>query len=109
MSERLIKSKQRVQKHGEVFTPRWMVDKMLDVQGVKEATEDVTKTFLDIIIAKLIQSNWLNGLIDGLSARGCEKKVFYLPLFAFVILLGFKGCVGCVLQAGRYVPPNPPR
>ena len=40
-------SKQRVQKHGEVFTPAWMVRKMLDTPGVKEACESVYKTFLE--------------------------------------------------------------
>ena len=47
MEESLIKSKQRVQKHGEVFTPAWMVQKMLDTPGVKEACENVYKTFLE--------------------------------------------------------------
>ncbi|HEL1735026.1 TPA: methylase [Streptococcus suis] len=47
MEENLIKSKQRVQKHGEVFTPAWMVHKMLDTPGVKEACESVYKTFLE--------------------------------------------------------------
>ncbi len=32
-------------KHGEVFTPAWMVQKMLDTPGVKEACESVYKTF----------------------------------------------------------------
>ncbi len=27
----LIKSKQRVSEHGEVFTPEWLVDSMLDL------------------------------------------------------------------------------
>jgi hypothetical protein len=45
--ETIIKSKRRVQKHGEVFTPKWMVDKMLDVPGVKEACNSVTATFLE--------------------------------------------------------------
>jgi len=31
-TEQIIKSKKRVQKHGEVFTPGWMVNKMLDAQ-----------------------------------------------------------------------------
>lgn len=35
--EKLIKSKERVQQHGEVFTPQWMVKKMLDVEGIKQA------------------------------------------------------------------------
>ena len=43
----LIKSKARVQKHGEVFTPSWMVQKMLDTEGVKEACENRTATFLE--------------------------------------------------------------
>jgi hypothetical protein len=47
MSEKLIKSKARVQKHGEVFTPSWMVQKMLDTEGVKEACENLTATFLE--------------------------------------------------------------
>ena len=35
--ERLIRSKQRVADHGEVFTPSWMVENMLDlVQGESE-------------------------------------------------------------------------
>ena len=46
-SEKLIKSKERVQKHGEVFTPSWMVQKMLDTEGVKEACEHLTATFLE--------------------------------------------------------------
>ena len=47
MNEKIIKSKQRVQKHGEVFTPSWMAQKMLDTPGIKEATEDIYKTFLE--------------------------------------------------------------
>lgn len=47
LRENLIKSKHRVQKHGEVFTPSWMVQKMLDIPGVKEACENVSATFLE--------------------------------------------------------------
>lgn len=43
----LIKSKQRVQQYGEVFTPSWMVQKMLDTPGVKEASENIYATFLE--------------------------------------------------------------
>ena len=38
--EKLIKLKERVQQHGEVFTPQWMVKKMLDVEGIKQACEN---------------------------------------------------------------------
>lgn len=41
----LIKSKQRVADHGEVFTPAWMVDAMLDL--VKDETERIDSRFLE--------------------------------------------------------------
>lgn len=41
----LVKSKQRVADHGEVFTPAWMVDAMLDL--VKAETERVDSRFLE--------------------------------------------------------------
>jgi hypothetical protein len=41
----LIKSKQRVADHGEVFTPEWLVDAMLDL--VKEETERLDARFLE--------------------------------------------------------------
>jgi len=42
-----MKSKHRVQKHGEVFTPQWVVDKMIAIPGIKEKTEDLFATFLE--------------------------------------------------------------
>jgi len=41
----LIKSKKRVADHGEVLTPRWLVEKMLDL--VKGETERVDSRFLE--------------------------------------------------------------
>ena len=41
----LIKSKRRVADHGEVFTPPWLVEKMLDV--VKGETERIDSRFLE--------------------------------------------------------------
>ena len=41
----LIKSKQRVADHGEVFTPPWMVEAMLDL--VKGETERIDSRFLE--------------------------------------------------------------
>src|SRR6202050_2573910 len=41
----LIKSKKRVADHGEVFTPPWMVEAMLDL--VKHETERVDSRFLE--------------------------------------------------------------
>src|SRR5471030_871541 len=41
----LVKSKQRVADHGEVFTPSWMVETMLDL--VKGETERIDSRFLE--------------------------------------------------------------
>jgi hypothetical protein len=41
----LIKSKRRVADHGEVFTPRWLVENMLDL--VKGETERIDSRFLE--------------------------------------------------------------
>ena len=40
-----IKSKKRVTDHGEVFTPAWMVDAMLDL--VKDESERIDSRFLE--------------------------------------------------------------
>ena len=44
-SAKLVKSKQRVADHGEVFTPPWMVEAMLDL--VKGETERIDSRFLE--------------------------------------------------------------
>src|SRR5439155_8950298 len=41
----LVKSKQRVADHGEVFTPPWLVEAMLDL--VKGETERIDSRFLE--------------------------------------------------------------
>ena len=43
--EDLVKSKQRVADHGEVFTPAWLVEAMLDL--VKDETERIDSRFLE--------------------------------------------------------------
>jgi len=44
-AEQLVFSKQRVADHGEVFTPAWLVDAMLDL--VKDETERIDSRFLE--------------------------------------------------------------
>ena len=48
-SEQLIKSRQRVKEHGEVFTPRRMVDQMLDLvqADLETGPQFVDKTFFE--------------------------------------------------------------
>ena len=62
MKEETIKSKLRVQKHGEVFTPKRIVNKMLDIPEVKDACENLTATFLDMIMPLTIQFNRIKSL-----------------------------------------------
>ena len=50
-----IKSKRRVADHGEVFTAEREVNAMLDL--VKQETERVDSTFLEIKLPYLIQQN----------------------------------------------------
>lgn len=45
--ESLIKSASRVKEHGEVFTPKWVVDKMLSQPEIKPALNSLTATFLE--------------------------------------------------------------
>ena len=50
-----IKSKKRVQEHGEVYTNPREVNAMLDL--VKHETERIEIRFLEIIMQRLIQFN----------------------------------------------------
>ena len=45
--EKIIKSKKRVQNHGEVFTPIRIVKKMFDLPNIREACQNLTSTFLE--------------------------------------------------------------
>lgn len=42
-----VKSGERVKKYGEVFTPQWMVDLMLNQGGIPEKLKDPYATFLE--------------------------------------------------------------
>ncbi|MCA1292773.1 methylase [Paenibacillus sp. alder61] len=45
--EKIIKNKKRVQNHGEVFTPKRIVNKILDLPNLREACLNLTSTFLE--------------------------------------------------------------
>lgn len=47
MTEQLIKSKERVKNHGEVFTPKKVVDFMLNQPEIQEKLKSLTSTFLE--------------------------------------------------------------
>ena len=47
MTEKLIKSANRVKNHGEVFTPKRIVDRMLNQPEITEKVNDLYATFLE--------------------------------------------------------------
>lgn len=91
MEENIIKSKERVQKHGEVFTPSWMVQKMLDSPGIREKTEDIYATFLEPSAG---DGNFLAAILEKkLSAvtRNYDKKNWKTKsLFALSSIYGIE-------------------
>ncbi|ALJ20608.1 hypothetical protein [Microbacterium sp. No. 7] len=69
-AQRLVKSKQRVADHGEVFTPGWMVEDMLDL--VKHESERIDARVLEPAFMRksdVSRDNGRNALEqDGLAA-----------------------------------------
>lgn len=47
VNEKIIKSKKRIQNHGEVFTPKRIVKKIFDMPNIREACKNLTSTFLE--------------------------------------------------------------
>lgn len=87
----IIKSKKRVQNHGEVFTPKWIIDKMLDTPGVKEACENIEATFFEpsagegaFLVVVLIRK------LEMVSSRYNDslKQYEHYSLFALTTLYG---------------------
>lgn len=89
--ERLIKSKQRVADHGEVFTPAWMVESMLDL--VKEESDRIDSRVLEpacgsgnfllpVLVRKLVTVHLRHGKSDF------EKR--HYALFALMCTYGIE-------------------
>jgi len=89
MNERLIKSKKRVKEHGEVFTPNWMVEKMLDL--VKTETDDIYKTFLEPAAG---DGNFLTAILKRKleAVKQCYDKRYWQTksLFALASIYGIE-------------------
>lgn len=89
--EKLIKSKERVQQHGEVFTPQWMVKKMLDIEGIKQASESIDATFLEPaagdgnFLVKILERK-LKSVTDNFSSGHWKTK----SLFALSSIYGIE-------------------
>jgi len=88
----LIKSKKRVADHGEVFTPDWLVEKMLDL--VKGETERIDARFLEPACGN---GNFLVPILQRKLAAvelKCGKSEFDKRHYA---LLGLMCCYGIEL------------
>ncbi|MBO4400286.1 MAG: Eco57I restriction-modification methylase domain-containing protein [Selenomonadaceae bacterium] len=78
--ETLIKSRQRVQQFGEVFTPSWMVKKMLAVPDIQAALRDPASKFLEPCCG---EGAFLTEIL--------RLKLFYHPAFPWHILRSLYG------------------
>lgn len=90
-AQRLVKSKQRVADHGEVFTPAWMVENMLDL--VKHESERIDSRVLEpacgsgnflvpVLARKLVTVQLRHGMSDF------EKR--HYALFALMCTYGIE-------------------
>lgn len=94
----LIKSKKRVADHGEVFTPDWLVEKMLDL--VKGETERIDSRFLEPACGS---GNFLVPILQRKLAAvelKCGRSEFDKRHYA---LLGLMCCYGIELLADNIV------
>lgn len=84
-----VRSRQRVIDHGEVFTPRWMVDAMLDL--VKDESERIESRFLEPACGS---GNFLIPVLERklttVKAR-YSKSEFENPHFALLALMSIYG------------------
>jgi len=87
----LIKSKQRVADHGEVFTPPWMVEAMLDL--VKEESERIDARFLEPACGSgnfLVQILWRKLVAVRLKYGESEFERHHYSLLALMCAYGIE-------------------
>lgn len=73
MPEKLIKSKERVKKFAEVFTPQWVVKKMCDLleqENVGEDCFEIHKTFIEPCCGT---GNFIVEIIERKLKRHCKS------------------------------------
>lgn len=87
----LVKSKQRVADHGEVFTPDWLVNAMLDL--VNEETERIDSRFLEPACGS---GNFLTQVLRRklaaveLKYRNCDFEKRHYSLLAVMCIYGIE-------------------
>ncbi len=89
LSENLVRSRQRVADYGEVFTPSWMVEDMLNL--VKEETERIDSRFLEPACGS---GNFLKSVLTRKLAvveKKYKKSEFELKHYALFSLMCIYG------------------
>lgn len=89
--EELVKSRQRVEDHGEVFTPSWMVEDMLDL--VKDESERIDSRFLEPACGsgnflKVVLSRKLATVQNRYGKSDFERR--HYALFALMCIYGIE-------------------
>ena len=102
---RLIKSRERVQKHGEVFTPLWMVRLMLSNPPIQEKLRDVHATFFEpaagegAFLTEILRQKLEHINADTQHTRGANWK--YQTLWALMSIYGIELLEDNVVAARR--------
>ena len=91
VTESLVKSKQRVADHGEVFTPAWMVEDMLNL--VKDESERIDSRFLEPACGsgnflRVVLRRKLNSVALRYGKSEFEKR--HYALFALMCIYGIE-------------------
>ncbi|NLI61894.1 MAG: methylase [Methanosarcinaceae archaeon] len=104
-SEKIIKSKKRVQMHGEVLTPKKVVRKMLDTPDIRDLSKDLETTFLEPGAGEgAFLSEILERKLKTVHKMYCESIIQYenYSLFALSTLYGVEyledNTTACVLN-----------
>ena len=107
--EGLVKSKQRVADHGEVFTPSWMVEDMLNL--VKTESERIDSRFLEPACGsgnflKSVLKRKLTTVQSRYGKSDFERR--HHALFALMPPIGPKIAVTQPTNCSTWVAPNTP-
>lgn len=79
-SEKLIKTRHRVQQHGEVFTPVKIVKEMIALDGIKDKVLDIRGTFLEpsvgegVFLVEILKARLKNLIKNCLNLSEFENK-----------------------------------
>ncbi|MFM1524112.1 MULTISPECIES: hypothetical protein [Helcococcus] len=89
----LIKSKKRVKDHGEVFTPKFIVNKMINLEGIKDSIKNLNMTVLEPSVGEgIFLTTLLQYRLDYIKSIVKDDVSYYenLSLLALTTLYGIE-------------------